>query len=217
MKLVYAALALIALITGGCAHQVTFDRPAPYTISSPRQSMAVTAVIDQNTLSSRVPIRSFMVGAAHSWEVEPGDMLKQVADIELPQMFSDYEFSATYKERLNDIKGVILELAVASYQFQDFRAKVRVNATLYERGKKQLFQKTYSAEGLSQGEKMFWGGPFGMKSAIRQSSLEAYKKVFEQLRPDLLHAVQRASAEDTAVRSPRVVEDLDLKLESLAL
>lgn len=32
---------------------------------------------------------------------------------------------------------------------------------------------------------MFWGGAFAMKSAIRQSLLDAYKKIFAQLRTDL--------------------------------
>ena len=32
---------------------------------------------------------------------------------------------------------------------------------------------------------MFWGGAFAMKSAIRQSSYDAYKKVFVKLRADL--------------------------------
>ena len=58
----------------------------------------MTAVIDQRTLN-RVPISSFMVGIIHSWEVEPGDMLKQVADIELPQMFAHYDFSNIYGTR----------------------------------------------------------------------------------------------------------------------
>ncbi len=196
MKSMHAALALLALLAAGCAHQVTFDRPTPYTISVPRQDVGMTAVIDQHTLSNKVPIRSFMVGIAHSWEVQPGDMLKQIADIELPQMFSDYEFSTTYKERPHAVKAIILELAVPSYQFEDFRAKVSVTASAYEPGRRQLLQRTYSAEGVTQGAKMFWGGPFAMKSAIRQSSLDAYKKVFEQLRPDLLRAIQSSSAAD---------------------
>jgi hypothetical protein len=35
---------------------------------------------------------------------------------------------------------------------------------------------------------MFWGGAFAMKSAIRQSSFDAFKQVFDQLRPDLASA-----------------------------
>jgi hypothetical protein len=192
MKIVHASLAALVLLITGCAHQVTFDRPAPYSISASRQNVGVTAVIDQPTLANKVPVRAFMTGIAHSWEVEPGDMLKQVIDIELPQMFAQYDFANTYKEP-SAANWVILELAIPSYQFDDFRAKVSVSAILYESGKRQLLKKTYSAEGESQGAKMFWGGAFGMKSAIRQSSLDAYKKVFAELRADLIPALQSKS------------------------
>ncbi len=193
MKIIHAGLAALALL-GGCAHQVTFDRPAAYSISAPRQDVGVTAVIDQHTLANKVPIRAFMSGIANSWEVEPGDMLKQVADIELPQMFARYDFSNTYKEPANGAKWIILELAIPSYRFEDFRASVSVSATAYEPGRRQLLQKTYSAEGETQGGKMFWGGAFAMKSAIRQSSLDAYKKIFAELRADLMRALQSKSA-----------------------
>lgn len=39
-------------------------------------------------------------------------MLKQVAEIELPQMFSDYEFSTTYRERTGEPKFIVLVLEV---------------------------------------------------------------------------------------------------------
>ena len=193
MKIVHASLAALVLLSTGCAHQVTFDRPAPYSISAPRQATGVTAVIDQRTLANKVPISSFMTGIAHSWEVEPGDMLKQIVDIELPQMFAHYDFANSYREP-SAPDGLILELAIPSYQFEDFRAKVSVSATAYESGKRPLLKKIYSAEGESQGAKMFWGGAFGMKSAIRQSSLDAYKKIFAALRADLIPALQTRSA-----------------------
>src|SRR5688572_33449747 len=82
MKIVQASVAALVLLSTGCAHQVTFERPAPYNISASRQNVGVTAVIDQRTLANKVPISSFMTGIAHSWEVEPGDMLKQSVDIE---------------------------------------------------------------------------------------------------------------------------------------
>ena len=37
---------------------------------------------------------------------------------------------------------------------------------------------------------MFWGGAFAMKSAMRQSSFDAYKKVFAELRSDLLKVLK---------------------------
>jgi len=203
IRVVPIAFAVLALLSAGCAHQVTFERPPPYSISAPRQDVGVTAVIEQHTLASKVAISSFMTGIAHSWEVEPGDMLKQIADIELPQMFARYDFSTTVREPAHAVMGIILELAIPSYRFEEFRAKVSVSATAYETGRKPLLQKTYSVEGVSQGKKMFWGGAFGMKSAIRQSSLDAYKKVFAQLRADLGIAMQsRAAASPAAVAAP---------------
>jgi hypothetical protein len=203
MKVVHAGFAMLALLSAGCAHQVTFERPPPYSISGSRQDVGVTAIIDQSTLASKVPISSFMTGIANTWEVEPGDMLKQVADIELPQMFARYDFSNAVREPAHAAKGIILELAIPSYRFEDFRAKVSVSATAYEPGKTPLLQKTYSVEGKSQGEKMFWGGAFGMKSAIRQSSLDAYKKVFAELRSDLAGAIQsKVAASPAAVAAP---------------
>ncbi len=191
MKLIQAVFVPLALLAAGCAHQVTFDKPAPYVVSTTKLPAGVTAVIDASTLSNKVPIRAFMTGIVHSWEAEPGDMLKQVADIELPQMFANYQFTGAYAEPPAGPRWIVLELTIPSYKFEDFHATVSVTATAYDRGRKPILQKTYVAEGESQGAKMFWAGAFGMKSAIRQSSLDALKKVFVDLRGDLTAALQK--------------------------
>lgn len=191
MKAMPAAFAMLALLAAGCAHQVTFEKPEAYTVATPRHAASVTAVIDAQTLSNKVEVRSFMTGIAHTWEAQPGDMLKQVADIELPQMFARYDFANAYREPTPGSGAFVLELAVPSYRFEDFQAKVSVSAAAYGPGRKPFLQKTYTAEGESQGGKMFWAGAFGMKSAIRQSSLDAYKKVFARLREDLQQALPK--------------------------
>lgn len=89
---------LVAIAATGCAHQVSFQ-DAKYETGAKQQAASVVAVIDQATLENKVAIRSFMTGIANSWEVQPGDMLKQVVDIELPQMFANYEFSKPTKSR----------------------------------------------------------------------------------------------------------------------
>jgi hypothetical protein len=66
---------------------------------------------------------------------------------------------------------------------------VAVRAVAYRPRHVLAFDKTYREEGDTQGGKMFWGGPFAMKSAIRQSSFDAYKKVFTKLRGDLATAL----------------------------
>ena len=171
-----------AWLMGGCAHQVTFHE-ATYSVSAPRHASSVVVVIAPETLARKVPIRSFMAGIAHSWEAEPGDMLRQVVEIEVPQVFARYELATAYREPSD--AGIVVEMDVPEYAFEDFHARIAVVATVYERGRKQIHHKTYRASGESQGAKMFWGGAFGMKSAIRQSSLDAYKKIFAQLRTDL--------------------------------
>jgi len=182
---IWHVVTALAMLASGCAHEVTFDRPEHYAVAGPHEEAALTCVIDPQTLAMKVPINSFMTGAAHEWNVEPGDMLKQVAAIELPQMFSHYDFATSSPAHAAQGRNVVLELSIPSYRFEDFHAKVAVAAKAYDGNHKRFLDKTYTAEGETQGAKMFWGGAFAMKSAIRQSSLEAYKKIFEQLRADL--------------------------------
>lgn len=178
------AITLAAIAATGCAHQVSFQ-DAHYDTGAKQQAASVVAVIDQATLDKKVAIRSFMTGIAHSWEAQPGDMLKQVVDIELPQMFASYEFSKADKEPRGTGPGLVLGFTVPGYEFADFHATISVAVVAKGRGGNLLFEKTYSATGDTQGGKMFWGGAFAMKSAMRQSSLDAYKKIFAQLRTDL--------------------------------
>ena len=182
--LILSSLGLI-----GCHHQIGFE-DIGYTIASPKQETALLVVIDQNTINQLVPIKSWMTGIAHSWEAKPGQMLKQVADVEFPQMFSSYEWSSAEKEFPSEKGPLTLILTVPQYTFADFHAVVTVRAKAYQKTDQILLEKTYTKDGIRQGGKMFWGGAFAMKSAMRQSSFDAYKKVFAELRSDLLKVLK---------------------------
>ena len=169
----------------GCgAHSVAFQ-DLSYPVATRKYDAGVVAVIDRNTLSNTVQIQSFMAGVGNKWNAEPGEMLKQVADVELSQMFRYYRFSTDYQAPDQGQRRITLAMTVPSYTFQDFHATVTVHVIAYNRHKNVLFDKRYTESGFRQGAKMYWAGAFGMKSAMRQSSLDAYKKVFADLRADL--------------------------------
>ncbi|MEP7154484.1 MAG: hypothetical protein ABI905_01830 [Betaproteobacteria bacterium] len=181
-------LCAVLLVLTGCAHRVAFE-DVRYTIGGQRQLHTIVAVIDEATLAKVVPIRAYMTGIAQSWETQPGEMLKAVADLELPQMFERYESATRLPAADNAVRKLTLVLTIPHYDFSEFHASIRVRAVATATDGKTLFDKVYSGEGETQGGKMFLSGAFGMKSAIRQSSLDAYKKIFAQMRTDLAASV----------------------------
>ncbi len=185
----YVLLFLSVLASAGCHHRNPIQ-DIDYSVGAKHYDAALVVVIDSATLSNTVPIRSYMTGIANSWDAQPGMMLKQVADVEFPQMFKHYEVAGSYKEPSESKSGLTLRLTVPQYNFADFRATVTVRAIAYGAGKNVLFEKTYTEQGFTQGAKMFWAGPFAMKSAVRQSSFDAYKKVFAALRSDIAAVLQ---------------------------
>ncbi len=174
-------LILFFIVTSGCAHKISFHE-IDYSIGTQEHDAGLTVVMDRHTLNKEVSIKSFMTGIAHSWDAQPGQMVKQVADIELPQMFKDYRFSEVYPEAPPHIT---LEITIPKYEFASFRATFILRAKAYSADKKVYFDNSYTEVGVSQGAKMFWGGAFAMKSAIRQSSFGALKNIFASLRRDL--------------------------------
>jgi hypothetical protein len=191
MKSILVRLAVLALpvaVSGCISHAVKFDRASysvPKAAATASATTAVVAVISPETLAEKKTISAWMTGIAHKWDAEPGMMLKDVAEIEFSQAYSSHEIASAYAEPKSGDRRLTVELSIPSYDFSDFHASISVHAVIYGPGQTKRLEKTYSAEGIRQGAKMFWGGAFSMKSAIRQSSLAAYKKIFAELRADM--------------------------------
>ncbi len=183
-----AVMALAVMATGCISHRVTFQ-DAKYVTDARKNNASVLAVIDPDTLAKKVTIHSFTTGIGNNWDSAPGDMLKQVVDIELPQMFSEYQFSTKDQAPSGSGPGVTLGLTVPDYKFANYHASITVNAVCKARDGHLLFEKSYTGNGPAQGGKMVFGGAFAMKSAVRQSSLAAYKQIFADLRADMQKAL----------------------------
>jgi len=173
----------LLLLATGCHHSIRFE-DIGYSLGQKEFDAGLIAVITPETVAQVRPITSLMAGP-YTWEIHPGEMLRQIAEVEFPQMVRHYRTASSYEEPKEGAKRLTVELLVPHYDFSDFHATVVVQAKAYGPGRTLIFDKSYREEGDTQGAKMFWGGPFAMKSAIRQSSFQAYQAAFAKLRFDL--------------------------------
>ncbi len=186
-----SALPLLALpallLLGGCIqHEVEFqDASWHYAIGGPHLAESVTVVIDPTTLSLTVPIHSFATGIANVWDARPGEMLRQVAKVELPQLFADCHWADTMPAAVPHGDAFVIGLSIVHYAFADFQARLTIHAKVVRADGRVVIDKDYAGMGPKQTGKMFFGGAFGMKSSVRQSSLAAFRTAFARLRSDL--------------------------------
>ena len=182
----------VLVLSTACHHDIRFE-DIGYATGGQVHDAGLIATITPSTLGQVVSIRSFATGIAHSWDARPGEMLRQIADVEFPQMFKYYRMASQYEEPQQGMPRLTAELSITHYAFSDFHATVVVQARVFRAGQILVFDRSYREEGTGQGGKMIGAGAFGMKSAVRQSSFDAYKKVFARLRADLAAVLSQGS------------------------
>lgn len=72
------------------------------------------------TIGQVVSIKSWATGIANTWDARPGEMLRQVADVEFPQMFKYYKAASQYEEPQQRASRLTVELSISHYVFSDF-------------------------------------------------------------------------------------------------
>ena len=194
MVIFLMAAMMLAAAGTGCVHPIALhptDTSWHYSVDAEKQTEAsMIAVIDEKTAAKHYDFRAFSTGIAHKWVANYGEMLKQVADIELPQLVGSYQRSTFYREPTTGKKRLTLVLTVPSYVFEDYRAKMAVHAEAFGPSRTPVYSRSYTSEGDAEAGKMVGAGAFGQKSAVRQSSLDAFKRIFEQMRPDIVDALR---------------------------
>ena len=178
-----AVIAPLILFLSGCTHTVAFQ-DLHYDIPVDKKSGNVIVVIDKSTLESVVSTHSISTALLNHWNAQPGKMLKQVADVEFPQMYNEYIFSNSFIEPPWKENTFQLVMTVPEYQFKNKHVYYTVRMAVFDESSK-LMEKSYSAEGKTQSAKMFWLSIYVMKSVMRQSALDALQKIFKQIRIDL--------------------------------
>jgi Short C-terminal domain len=111
-----------------------------------------------------------MAGVANTWTIDVGSALAQYADAYISAAFP---------------KGsdAVIRIDLEKFDVHDFEAHCDVRFTMTREGSPAL-QKTYHGEGFGYAAQVVWGGPFAMKSSMRQTTDEALRSAFQQFLKD---------------------------------
>ena len=133
------------------------------------------------TQNHRYEFRSAMTGQANLWVVEFGKVLD--ATMQSKDVTSAFGgMSKATAETQGAGNTLVFELQ--NYTFEDFGAHITLTISV-KNATGEIFKKTYSAKGRSQGGKMFFAGAFGMKNAVQQSTKFATDEIIANFIRDL--------------------------------
>jgi PBP1b-binding outer membrane lipoprotein LpoB len=137
--------------------------------------------IDEKTASHRYEFRAATVGYANLWIVEFGDILDEtLRSDDVQRAFKKLEKSTS--DNMQSENAILFSLA--NYEFKNYQAYISLNISLLH-GNTEVLNKTYTAEGSSQGAKMFIGGVFAMKNATHQSTKIALDIIINNFMKDV--------------------------------
>lgn len=178
------ALILGLIFLSGCATVVTEDYPQ-YLRNNQGQTFPVLGdeaqyIITPSTKAHSHKISSFMAGKGNSWYVKFGPLLG--ATLQSPDIQKSFK---SLKEDSGAGAGAkLFTFHLNSYDFSNHRAKIEMKISVTKDGK-TILDRTYQANGISQGGKMFWGGAMAMKNAVQQSTKNSMDTIMRSFLTDL--------------------------------
>ena len=187
LRNLFAVIAIIAMTAGCTINRPVTDDYSQYLRNNTNAGKLPTARSAQQyylppaTQQHRYEFRSAMAGQANLWVVEFGKVLDAT-------MQSDEVVAAlgalTKASTDKPASGNTLVFDLQNYSFADHGAHVSLKISV-RNAQGDVFSKTYSANGNTQGAKMFFGGAFGMKNAVQQSTKAAMDNIMGQFIRDL--------------------------------
>jgi hypothetical protein len=183
-----AAAVVMTVLATGCSiqHPIADDYGQYLANNKGARTLPPAKAPDQYflpaaTQAHRYEFRSATVGYAHVWVVEFGKVLD--ATMQSPDVVA----ALGPLKKAGDDKaagGSTLVFDLQKYTFEDHGAHVELAISVRNAGG-ETFRKTYQASGGTQGAKMFFAGPFGMKNAVQQSTKLAMDDIFARFIADL--------------------------------
>ncbi|MFH2044324.1 MAG: hypothetical protein ABIK92_04170 [Pseudomonadota bacterium] len=164
------SLSMLLVFTGCFNHYIAKDYQQ-YLINNegnnsfPKTSLEAQYKLTENTKTHSYKFRAASAGLAHAWIVEFGKVLEDTLESRDVQN----AFGKLVKASGDNTQGNLLVFDLIEYRFENFRTFVTLKITRIDNSK-TVSEKTYTAEGKSQGGKVFLGGVFTMKNAVDQST-----------------------------------------------
>lgn len=190
----YASLAIL-IMTTGCSimHPVANDYSEYLGKNTTGQFQTVKAgdqyYLPAATQNHHYEFRAAVTGYANVWVVEFGKVLDATM-----QSQDVVKALGTLSKTNTDAAaaGNTLVFDLKKYTFEDFGAHIELEISI-KNASGEVFKKSYFADGKTQGGKMFWGGAFGMKNAVQQSTKLAMDEIIIGFIRDLKAAPALAS------------------------
>ncbi len=187
-KTICFLLLSISIIFSGCSinHPIADDYEL-YLINNqgnsklPTTELEADYVIEKNTQTHKYEFRAFTVGVANLWIVEFGKLLdKTLQSKDVQEAFG--RLTKILETDTNESNLVTFKLI--NYEFIDYCAYVTLDIST-KNVDDVTRHKTYRGDGKGQTAKMWIGGVFLMKDAIRQSTKHAIDSIISNFINDI--------------------------------
>ncbi len=181
MKKILVLLFIAALFTG-CAHRVDFRSPDKYQ-SQTTVPLKAIFYMDQSMKDKSWSGRAVGSGVANRWDVPIGRVVDQYANSYLQNGFNSFtEIENLTQKPPHDI---LIKVNDIVYYMSSQAAHCDLAFGIENAAGVVVFEKKYHEDGPSGAGKVFVGGVFAQKSAIRQSTHVVLENIFKKLLADI--------------------------------
>ena len=187
-KTIYFLLIFISIIFSGCSinHRIADDYEQ-YLLSNkgnvnlPNTELEADYIIERDSQTHKYEFRAVTVGYGNLWIVEFGKILdKTLQSKDVQEAFG--RLTKILETDTNDSNLVTFKLI--NYEFIDYCAYVTLDISI-KNVDDVTRHKTYRGDGKGQASKMWIGGVFLMKDAIRQSTKYAIDSIISDFINDI--------------------------------
>jgi hypothetical protein len=174
-------IALTIILISGCARPVAFKQPDTYQHST-AIPLRAAFYMDGNLKNMIISSRAASSGIANRWDIQVGDAVHKYATSYLQNAFTGFKEISAPGEGDYDI---LIKVADISYNMAGQAAHSDLTFVIESPGGTELFRNQYHADGPSGYGRVFMGGAFAQKSAIRQSTHVVMETIFKNLVDDI--------------------------------